>query len=154
MEINGKEQYENFQQGVLILSKVLSNYGFSFILGEIGKGSGGTFFEGSFLKEDETDTCRALYFGFRYRLGWCSYRIGQAGLSHQDYMRCLDVHKKAKYPGFSTEPLDGFYALADDIENYCSDFLYGNGEQFTVFSKAPKLPPWNFPSQKGFKGLQ
>ncbi|HVP76929.1 MAG TPA: hypothetical protein VMV04_03440 [Thermodesulfobacteriota bacterium] len=53
-----------------------------------------------------------------------------SGSFHEDYMLHIAGKGKYEYPGFSSDPLDGFKHLASDLEDYASDFLSGSGEEF------------------------
>jgi hypothetical protein len=55
------------------------------------------------------------------------YRIDQLWLEHAPYMRALSVPVgKNAYPGFSSDPLDGFRHLAADLKNYTQEFFTGD----------------------------
>lgn len=47
-----------------------------------GKGSGGIFAGGRYVKDD-----RSLSISFRHSLGYVTYRIGTVEVGHQDYMK-------------------------------------------------------------------
>jgi len=112
--------------GCEILYPVMQRHGFVFKRGASGRGSGGTFVSGYYARED-----RRLDLHFRYSLGLVTYRIGSLSISHESYMRAL-LGKGGgnRYPGFSDDPLEGFRGLKFDLEHFCSDFLYGSGEEF------------------------
>ena len=68
-----------------------------------------------------------------------TYQIGAHTLSHEAYMReMLGSNGKNKYPGFSDDPIDAFRDLDFDLQNFCSDFLRGSGEQFKAYSESAK----------------
>lgn len=53
---------------------------------------------------------------------------------HEAYMKFLGKHRDAKYPGFSDDPMDAFLALASDIQNFCQNFVDGDGEEVQKFA--------------------
>ncbi|HVU26863.1 MAG TPA: hypothetical protein VHG71_03915 [Verrucomicrobiae bacterium] len=121
-----KDRKEILEQGAKILAPALVPNGFKFHFITSGRGSGGAFAEGEFVRGD-----RKLELHFRYSLGLVTYHIGKLSLAHGDYMRALlDKNGKNHYPVFSEEPLAGFEALRQDLVEHCSDFINGNGEQF------------------------
>jgi hypothetical protein len=134
------------ERGAEILAALLGPYGFKFELTGEGKGSGGRFASGCFVKDD-----RKLELHFRYSLGMVSYHMGSASLGHETYMRFLRVRDKASYPGFSKEPLSGFRDLARDLKAYCSDFLEGSGHKFKLFVEEYEKNPGIF---KGLGALR
>jgi hypothetical protein len=95
---------------------------------ESGRGSGGDFAVGEFAKSD-----RRLEFHFQWSLGLVSYHLGQAFVSHEDYMQALGVPRGAnRYPRVSSDPLQAFRDLADDIHSHCIEFLSGDLRVFAV----------------------
>jgi hypothetical protein len=113
---------EILAKGVLLLEPVLTTHNFSFVLREEGASSGGAFAAGEFVRGD-----RRLEPHFRHSLGLVTYHVGAAHVSHVGYMEELGVREQAAYPGFSSDPFDGFRHLADDIDRFASDFVAGNG---------------------------
>jgi hypothetical protein len=143
--MNAKDAMSNAEQpkqllieGAEILSAVLKPHGFEFKLEKEGKGSGGHFATGSFRKHD-----RVLEFHFRYSLGLVTYHIGDSSIEHETYMRLLGVYGRNRSPDFPEKPLDSFHYLAEDIEKYCSDFVFGDGQKFlrlaAEFRKNPAM---------------
>jgi hypothetical protein len=117
---------EIFLEGQHILEPLLTRHGFQFSPEPKGKGSGGYFVRGQFIKGD-----RRLEIHFRSSLGFVTYHVGALALSHEGYMRSLLGNPGGnRYPGFSNDPLDGFRGLAFDLEHFCGDFLAGDGEEF------------------------
>lgn len=115
---------ELLHAGCEILNPIMTRHGFRFIKGLSGKGSGGNFARGEYVRDK-----RALELHFRYSLGLVAYHLGTSAVSHLSYMReLLGDAGGNKYPGFSDDPLDGFRHLAFDLENFASDFLSGSGE--------------------------
>jgi len=115
---------EILRAGCEILNPIMISHGFTFIEGLSGKGSGGNFASGEYVRNE-----RRLELHFRYSLGLVTYHLSASAVSHLSYMReLLGESGGNHYPGFSDEPLDGFRNLAYDLENFADDFLNGNGE--------------------------
>jgi hypothetical protein len=113
---------ELLAEGASLLEPVLKPHGFMFVFREEGRGSGGFFAVGDFVRDD-----RRLELHFRSSLGLVTYHIGTSRVSHNAYMKELGVYERAAYPGFSEDPLDGFRHLADDLGRFAEDFLVGDG---------------------------
>lgn len=122
----GSEASESLRAGSDILDGLMLAHGFFFVPTSAGVSSGGSFAAGEFRRGD-----RRLELHFRYSLGLVTYRAGLLGLSHEDYMWSVVGRRWAtRYPGFSTEPLDGFRHLLGDLQQYGSDFLIGSDADF------------------------
>ena len=106
--------------GAKILDTILLPKGFHFELRKEGKGSGGNFAWGEFVRED-----RRLELHFRYSLGLVRYHVGDQSASHKSYMQELGVLDHCRYPGFSEDPAAAFYDLAHDL-GWADDFLSGS----------------------------
>ena len=106
-------------EGAKILDLVLLPKGFRFQLREKGRGSGGNFAWGEFVRED-----RRLELHFRQSLGLVRYHVGDQSASHESYMRELGVWDRCRYPGFSEDPAAHFHNLAHDL-GLADDFLSG-----------------------------
>ena len=111
--------------GRRILEPVLRPAGFAFVLRPSGRGSGGYFASGAFERPG-----RRLEFHFRYSLGLVAYHVGAMSLDHRQYMRALGHERDAAYPGFSSDPLDGFRHLRSDLARFGAEFLEGSDAQF------------------------
>jgi len=92
---------------------------------------------------------RRLEVHFRGLLGLVAYHVGSVRLSHEDYMwSVLGRRWASQYPGFFSEPLDGFRHLLADLENHAGDFLAGSDDDFakhaqhveTLKKAVPRLP--------------
>ena len=125
--------------GAKILAPVLEPHGFIFKLETHGKSSGGWFASGSFSRSD-----RQLELHFRYSLGLVTYHLDQVLLDHEIYMRLLGVYGVNQYPDFPQEPLESFHHLAKDIQDYCQDFICGDGQEFQAFAKQFSSNPTMF----------
>lgn len=122
--------------GIENLDAVLKPAGFRFAFEAEGKGSGGDFVWGRYVRED-----RSLELHFRHSLGFVKYHIGDDSLDHESYMRLLGVYGRSEYPNFSSDPLDAFACLSRDLEKYCADFLKGDGKQFREIAATLRQNP-------------
>lgn len=131
-------------QGSELLKGLFAQHDFAFALLGSGRSSGGQFAYAEFRRGD-----RRFEFHFRYSLGMVTYHLGSDWISHYEYM--LSVLGKpglSHYPGFSSDPLDAFRDLRDDLKDYCNEFLEGTDETFLLRIKnarsrgtsTPKLP--------------
>ena len=125
------EATELMDAGRRMIGAVLEPHGFEYRPGSTGASSGGDFSSGEFVRGD-----RRLELHFRYSLGLVRYHIGSASISHEDYMRHTGHRSEAKYPGFSSDPLDGFRHLADDLKAFGHDFVSGDGASLLAAIKA------------------
>jgi len=115
---------EILQTGCEILNPIMEWHGFTFAEGLSGKGSGGNFASGEYVRDE-----RRLELHFRYSLGLVTYHLLVSSVSHLAYMReLLDDTGGNHYPNFSEDSLDAFRNLAYDLENFADDFLSGSGE--------------------------
>jgi hypothetical protein len=110
---------EALLDGAKILDAVLLPKSFRFQFREEGKGSGGNFACGEFVRED-----RRLELHFRQSLGLVRYHVGDQSAFHESYMRELGVWDQCRYPGFSEDPAAAFHDLAHDL-GLAHDFLSG-----------------------------
>jgi hypothetical protein len=108
---------EELLDGAKILDPVLLPHGFRFQFREEGRGFGGNFSRGEFVRED-----RRLELHFRQSLGLMRYHVGNQSASHEWYMRELGVWDQCRYPGFSEDPAAAFHDLAHDL-GLAEDFL-------------------------------
>jgi len=119
---------EVLNRGATILEPVLRPHGFVFVERGTGKGSGGEFAWGEFVHGD-----RRLELHFRYSLGLVTYHVGQMSVAHEHLMRTIVGSVGGnEYPGYSTDPLDGFRHLRHDLERYGSAFLTGTNAEFSA----------------------
>jgi hypothetical protein len=117
---------ETLRKGTEILGPVLSANGFTYCEGLAGHGSGGEYASGKYVKGN-----RILEIHFRQSLGLVTYYIGSESLRHEVFMRALLGQGAGNhYPGFASDPMDGFHNLRYDLENFATDFLKGTGEHF------------------------
>ncbi len=121
-----KDPADLLDSGRRYLDPLLSSHGFVWEATRSGKGSGGLFASGLYRRSD-----RELELHFRYTLGLVKYRVGLREVDHTSYMRTvLGAYGGNKYPGVSSDPLDGFRDLAHDLERHCKVFLAGSVEEF------------------------
>jgi hypothetical protein len=112
---------EKLQCGSAILAPLLSKHGFTFIVRERGRSSGGNYAAGEFSRGT-----RRLELHFRHSLGMVQYHLGNRSMSHQAYMHSvLGRPFASNYPGFSDDPLDAFRHLYQDLEAHGQDFFNG-----------------------------
>jgi len=116
------------EQGAAILYPLLSAHGFVFEPVSVGSGSGGRFAAGRFVRSN-----RRLDLGYRYSLGPVSYSVGLVSLEHSDYVRAVSGGR-GSYPGFPSEPLEGFRHLLADLERYGRTFLNGSEAAFALLA--------------------
>ncbi len=112
---------DHLLNGIIVLESVLVPKAFTFRLRGEGKGSGGNFAWGEFVRDD-----RRLALHFRWNLGLVRYHIGDHSASHESYMRELGVWSRCEYPGFSDDATAAFVGLAHDLL-WADDFLVGTG---------------------------
>src|SRR5262245_3738510 len=115
-----KSPKELLLAGVSLLDKVMRPAAFAFELRDEGRGSGGPFAWGEYVRDD-----RRLELHFRSSLGLVRYHVTDRSASHETYMRGLGVWEQCRYPGFSGSPLEGFAHLAADL-GHATDFLQGD----------------------------
>jgi hypothetical protein len=130
-------------RGKRILGPVFHKHLFHFVAGPAGKGSGGKFATGAYVRWR-----RRFEFHFRYSLGLVTYRWGDISLSHEDYMwAVLGRQGGNEFPGFDADPLHQFQNLRHDLERYCQAFLSGSAQEFRELASLTKDRP------KGFAAL-
>ena len=107
-------------KGAQILQQSLAPHGFQFQFREDGKGSGGAFAWGEFIRGE-----RKIELHFRFTLGMVRYHVDDQSASHESYMRELNVWNQCRYPGFSEDAADGFRQLTHDLA-FADDFMCGD----------------------------
>lgn len=120
--------------GSAIVGGVLSRAGFTFEHTETGHPSGGTFAAGRFTRGRQY-----VEFSVRWSFGLVSYGWDGATVSHAGYLRGLGA--TGAYPGYSTDPLDGFRHLAADLADPLSGFRDGDREEFDQARRAAAETP-------------
>ena len=133
------------EAGARLLRPVLEPHGFAFVAGDSGRSSGGLFASGEFVRGD-----RRLELHVRHGLGLVRYHVGEATLDHESYLRYGGHWPKRSYPDFSSDPIQGFAALAKDLAAFFSDFLGDDGRAFRALAAEQKRDPGRF---KGFQAL-
>jgi hypothetical protein len=115
---------ETLQRGSALLAPLLLRHGFLFKVIDTGSSSNGRFASGEFKKG-----ARSLEFHFRHALGMVTYHLADRSMTHQQYMSSVHGSLGAShYPGFSSDPLDAFQHLLQDLEESGSDFLGGTDD--------------------------
>ena len=113
---------ENLIAGANMLAPLLNSNEFVFEFRNEGRGSGGFFAWGEFVRGD-----RRIELHFRYSLGLVTYHLGALHARHETYMKELGVLGRNRYPGFSDESLDAFRGLMHDL-HFAADFLSGTAD--------------------------
>ena len=144
------DRRQTLEAGVRILDDVMRSYGFVWAAKATGVGSGGPFASGEFQRRRFRlfRVERSLELHFRYSLGLVTYRVGRISRTHEDYMWAVVGRRSAThYPGFSTDPLDGFHHLRADLTENCAAFLRGPAGDFEalyaralILKKTARLP--------------
>jgi hypothetical protein len=112
---------QHLLEGAQILSPVLDPHGFAFRLGTTDLGSGGPIATAVYLRHD-----RHIELLFRSALLGVSYHHANLAISHTSYMLALGASLGAiRLSSFGSDPMDGFRALADDLQQFASEFLQG-----------------------------
>ncbi|MDP2018510.1 hypothetical protein [Hydrogenophaga sp.] len=132
-------------EGVDWLRPLMEANGFEFSLGETGTGSGGTFATGQYRRGD-----RVLTFSVRYGLGMVEYKVGQSGITHEDFLRYSGAWGRHAYPNFGGTVQASFSALKQDLANHVQVFLSGTDAEFLAVVRARDAEPNKY---KGFASL-
>jgi hypothetical protein len=120
-------------EGAAILARELSPAGFTFQLTSRGRSCGGNFAVGLFIRGDQY-----LEIHYRYSLGLVTYGWDGSQLSHADYLAGLG--QAGAYPGYGTDPVDGFRHLAQDLAGPLSGFRDGDRGGFERSLQVAKQP--------------
>jgi len=122
---NMKSRSDIVIEGSEILKPLMSKNGFQFTLDGEGQSSGGQFAFGPWTKND-----RKLEYHFRFSLGLVEYSLENKTIEHGFFLWALTGEKrKAKFPGSSEDPTNGFSRLLDDLSNFCGIFLNGTDSE-------------------------
>ena len=128
---------QQLYDGVKTLSPYLEPLGFKFELKGTGKGSGGHFAYGHFIKKGGLfGKTKRIELHFRWSLGLVGYYLGNLALSHQDYIDLVSKQGQNKYPNFSGNPQDSFHCLLWDLQHLLNDFTENDAVIFK--ERAPK----------------
>src|SRR5580704_5077499 len=105
---------EILDRGTRLLQPLFLKHRFTYSKLNAGNSSGGPFARGEFQRGT-----RKLVLHFRYSLGMVTYHLDSRSISHQDYMRSvMGIANASHYPGFSSDPLDGFLHLLADLKEH------------------------------------
>jgi hypothetical protein len=107
-------------EGMQFIQEILRPKGFRFHFRAEGKGSGGHFAWGEFVRDD-----RRLEPHFRLSLGLVRYHGGDQSVSNEANMREPGVTGRCQYPTFSDDPMGAFRGLAHDL-TLAEDFVTGS----------------------------
>ena len=120
------------EAGVTILDPALTPHGFVFRFQDAGRGSGGNFAWGKYIRDD-----RSLHLHQRWGLGIIEYHIADLWIDHDGYLRYLGVENQSDVLWMPLESgLDRYHALRSDLERFCADFLAGPAVDWTVAATA------------------
>ena len=109
---------ELLDQGVGLLRDYLRGHGFEFTVLDQGSGSGGEYAFGRFVASD-----RWIELHSRFALGLVTYAWAGIEVLHPDLLRGLGLD--GEYPGYSSNPLDGFTHLLHDLQGPLRPFVEG-----------------------------
>jgi hypothetical protein len=119
---------DTLTHGCKILDAVLLPQKFKFHMRGAGRGSGGNYAWGEYVRDG-----RRLEIHFRESLGLVRYHSGSDHASHEAYMKQLGVWSQCHYPGFSSDPMHAFVGLAHDLK-FAGDFLSGDAGELKIAS--------------------
>lgn len=112
--------------GLTHIEPLLELHGFVRVGDEAGKGSGGPFASATFAKDE-----RQLHLWLRVDSLSVRYRLGDQELDHATLMReLLGPGGRNHFPAYAENADVAFAALRHDLERFCSDFLFGAGDEF------------------------
>jgi hypothetical protein len=131
-------------RGVEILDAVMAPAGFGF-----EQVHDGTYACGRYRRADRT---LELHFSDSLRL--VSHRIGDLVVMHDDFMRALVGPAGGRYPGASSEPLDGFRDLRTDLRGHCGEFLRGSAKKWRSVAERALRDPRRFTITHEFLQLE
>lgn len=135
---------ELLEEGRKLLAPILEPHGFVYKAGELGKGSGGHFAKGAFVRSD-----RKVEFWFRFSLS-AGYEFRGMSCAHEDLIWAITGEEgRNKYPGYGEDPLDGFRDLADDLKNFGEAFITGSDSELKELFVRTAMRP----RPKGLKGI-
>jgi hypothetical protein len=138
------------RDGSEILKPVMNRHGFSFSIDGEGSSSGGNFAFGSWIKKD-----RKLEYSFPFSLGLVEFSLSTKAIEHEFFLWALSGEKhKAKYPGPSEDPLDGFRRLLDDLNQFCAVFLTGSDLELTYAIRKAEVLKDYWESLNPFKRME
>ncbi len=121
---------EAIEAGCTILDPLLVPAGFDYQQGESGSSSGGSFATGAYANGD-----RRIEFSFRWGLGCVIYKIGEFSINHNELMEKTGHGRDSKYLWYNKDdPMNGFTALAYDLEYHVRHFVNGNTTDFIRFA--------------------
>jgi hypothetical protein len=127
-----RDPKSELEAGIAILDPALSPHGFTFHFQNAGRGSGGNFAWGKFVRGD-----RSLDLHHRWGLGIIQYNIADLSIDHSAYLKALGVDNQSDLLSTPLESeLDRYRSLRSDLENFCSDFLAGPATEWAAIASA------------------
>jgi hypothetical protein len=130
---------EWLREGCSVLAPNLESHGFRLGQQKVGNGSGGHFAEVRWTRGEQY-----LELHVRYSLGLVTYGWDGESFRHADYMSWRQV--RGQYPGYGTDPIDGFRHLAADLNGAAAPLLTMTKTEFVeVASAIHALPPPGLP---------
>jgi hypothetical protein len=123
---------ETLAAGNALLAPLLTPAGFVLESSTSAHGSGGPFAVARWGRGRQF-----IELHFRWALGIVRYGWGDAVIEHRDLAAALRV--KTVYPGFSSDPLDGFRHLAEDLHGNFAAILAPEQDTFRAVATNP--PP-------------
>ncbi|CAN5213148.1 hypothetical protein BH10PSE17_BH10PSE17_26530 [soil metagenome] len=139
------DSQQQLADGAKVLGQLLKPFGFKFHEDSHGDDADGAFAKGSFTNGE-----RVLALCVQSGLGPVTYRIGDAELSHETFMRFADHWHHRQYPHAGQTTQESFVALGQDLARYFGDFVGGDGELFKTWSREWAADPKRF---HGLAGL-
>ena len=126
-----RDPKSELEAGIVILDPALLPHGFIFHFQNSGRGSGGNFAWGKYVRGD-----RSLDLHHRWGLGIIQYNIADLSIDHSAYLNSLGVDNESDLLSTPLESgLDRYHALRSDIENFCSDFVTGPAIEWAAAAK-------------------
>ncbi len=126
-----RDPRSQLESGVAILDPALLPHGFVFHFQDAGRGSGGNFAWGKYVRGD-----RSLDLHHRWGLGIIQYNIADLSMDHAAYLKSLGVDDQSDLPSIPLESgLDRYHALRSDLDNFCSDFVTGPATEWAAAAR-------------------
>jgi len=126
-----RDPKSELEAGIVILDPALLPHGFIFHFQNSGRGSGGNFAWGKYVRGD-----RSLDLHHGWGLGIIQYNIADLSIDHSAYLKSLGVDNESDLLSTPLESgLDRYHALRSDLENFCSDFVTGPATEWAVAAR-------------------
>ena len=126
-----RDPKSELEAGIVILDPALLPHGFIFHFQNSGRGSGGNFAWGKYVRGD-----RSLDLHHRWGLGIIQYNIADLSIDHSAYLKSLGVDNESDLLSTPLESgLDRYHALRSNLENFCSDFVTGPATEWAAAAR-------------------